>query len=71
MQDLSRFEEVRELHAQFHRYAADVVQLHAAGQTDQARALLNGEYSKLSERLKHRLIGLSQQVKAAGGVPRF
>lgn len=72
MSTLSRFEDVRGLHAQFHQYAADVVSLHQAGNTVDAEKLLNGEYSKLSERLKHRVIGLSQQVKAAAnGVPPF
>lgn len=71
MSHLPRYEEIRELHAQFHRNAADVVQLYASGQIDEARSLLNGEYSKLSERLKHRLVGLSQQVKTTDGTPRF
>jgi hypothetical protein len=71
MAHLPRYEEVRELHAQFHRNAADVVQLFSAGQIDEAQALLGGAYSKLSEKLKHRIIGLSQQVKSADGIPRF
>lgn len=72
MSELPRYEEVRGLHAQFHQYAADVVRLHLAGNTAEAEKLLQGEYSKLSEKLKHRLIGLSQQVKSATeGIPRF
>ncbi len=71
MAHLPRYEEVRELHAQFHRNAADVVRLYAAGRLDEAEALLGGAYSKLSEKLKHRIIGLSQQVKTADGIPRF
>lgn len=72
MSELPRYEEVRGLHAQFHQYAADVVSLHLNGQTAEAEKLLQGDYSKLSEKLKHRLIGLSSQVKAAGeGIPRF
>lgn len=72
MAALSRLEEVRNLHAQFHQHAAEVVSLHQAGNTVDAEKLLNGEYSRLSERLKHRVIGLSQQVKAAAnGVPPF
>jgi hypothetical protein len=65
MADLPRYEEVRSLHAQFHQYAADVARLHLEGKTAQAEILLQGDYSRLSERLKHRLIGLSQQVKSA------
>ena len=72
MSHLPRYEEVRELHAQFHQYAADVVNLHLAGNTAEAEKLLQGEYSRLSEKLKHRIIGLSQQVKSASnGIPPF
>jgi hypothetical protein len=72
MSELPRYEEVRGLHAQFHQYAADVVNLHLAGNSAEAEKLLQGDYSKLSERLKHRVIGLSQQVKSASnGIPPF
>lgn len=72
MSELPRYEEVRGLHAQFHQYAADVVTLQLSGNTAEAEKLLQGDYSKLSEKLKHRLIGLSSQVKAAtDGIPRF
>jgi hypothetical protein len=72
MAQLPRYEEVRGLHAQFHQFAADVVRLHLAGNTAEAEKLLQGDYSRLSEKLKHRLIGLSQQVKSATeGIPRF
>jgi hypothetical protein len=69
---LSGYEEVRELHAKFHQYAAQVVSLHKAGNTTEAETLLNGDYSRLSEKLKHRILGLSHQVKSANeGIPRF
>lgn len=72
MAELPAFEEVRGLHARFHELAAEVVRLHCAGDAAAAQALLHGEYSKLSEKLKHRILGLSSQVKAAaGGVPKF
>ncbi len=72
METLPGYEEVRELHATFHQNAAEVVSLHQAGQTAEAEILLNGGYSRLSEKLKHRLLGLSHQVKAASdGIPRF
>src|SRR5512139_54111 len=72
MGELPRYEEVRELHAQFHQNAAEVVKLHLAGNTADAEKLLQGDYSRLSEKLKHRLIGLAQQVKSAtDGIPRF
>jgi hypothetical protein len=48
------------------------VSLHLSGNTAEAEKLLQGDYSRLSEKLKHRLIGLSNQVKAASdGIPRF
>ena len=72
MEALPLFEEVRTLHAEFHRYAADVVILHLSGNTPEAEQLLAGAYSKLSEKLKHRLLGLSRLVKPANdGIPRF
>jgi hypothetical protein len=72
MAELPAFEEVRGMHAQFHRLAAEVVKLHQMDNSSAAEVLLNGEYSRLSERLKHRILGLSRQVKAASGdAPRF
>jgi len=72
MGELPRYEEVRELHAQFHQNAAEVVKLHLAGNTADAEKLLQGDYSRLSEKLKHRIIGLAQQVKSATNeIPRF
>lgn len=72
MSELPRFEEVRTLHAQFHQYAAEVARLHLDGKTPEAETLLQGEYSRLSEKLKHRIIGLSQQVKSlSSGTPPF
>lgn len=60
--DADTFEEVRLMHADFHRFAAEVVSLHQAGKTEEATELLSGNYAKLSERLKRRILGLSQQV---------
>lgn len=72
MEALPGYEEVRALHATFHQNAAQVVSLHQAGNTAEAETLLNGDYSRLSEKLKHRILGLSHQVKAAtDGIPRF
>lgn len=72
MTELPAFEEVRGLHARFHQLAAEVVKLHLAGEASAAEFLLHGEYSRLSEKLKHRILGLSHQVKSASsGVPRF
>lgn len=72
MAELPGFEEVRQLHARFHELAAEVVRLHLAGDAGAAETLLHGDYSRLSEKLKHRILGLSHHVKAAsGGVPKF
>jgi len=72
MAQLSRYDEVRDMHAQFHQTAADIVNLHLAGNTVEAEKLLHGDYTRLSEKLKHRIIGLSQQVKSASsGIPPF
>lgn len=65
MENLPAYEEVRELHAKFHQNAAEVVTLHQADCTAEAETLLNGPYSRLSEKLKHRILGLSHQVKTA------
>ena len=54
------------MHADFHRLAAEVVSLYQSGHQEQAAVLLNGDYSKLSERLKHRSLGLASQVKSHG-----
>jgi hypothetical protein len=70
--NLPAFEEVRELHARFHQLAAQVVLLHQGGDAASAESLLHGDYSRLSEKLKHRILGLSHQVKSASsGIPRF
>jgi hypothetical protein len=72
MSQLSKYDEVRDLHAQFHQFAADIVDLHLAGNTADAEKLLLGDYSRLSEKLKHRITGLSQQVKStSNGIPPF
>ena len=59
-----KFEEVRLMHAEFHKLAANVVSLYQSGRIEEATVLLNGNYSKLSERLKHRIMSLSNQIKA-------
>ncbi|MHB1091268.1 MAG: CZB domain-containing protein [Thiobacillus sp.] len=64
MQNLPAYEEVRELHAKFHQNAAEVVMLHQSDCTAEAETLLNGPQSRLSENLKHRILGLSHQVNA-------
>ncbi|MGA7179897.1 MAG: CZB domain-containing protein [Thiobacillaceae bacterium] len=67
----STFETVRSMHAEFHRLAAQVVSLHKAGKKDEAEYVLQHEYSKLSERLKHRILALANEVKSSETTPRF
>jgi len=47
----SVYQDVRRLHADFHRLAAQVVELAASGKTRDAYALLYGEYITMSGRL--------------------
>jgi methyl-accepting chemotaxis protein len=69
--DAASYETVRTMHADFHRMAAEVVSLHHAGKKDEAEALLHHEYSKHSEKLKHRILALSHEVKSAEATPLF
>lgn len=72
MTALPGFEEVREMHAQFHQYASDVIVLHQSGHTPDAEKLLTSDYSRLSERLKRQILNLSRQVQSArDGIPPF
>ncbi|GAB4442956.1 MAG: hypothetical protein OHK0011_25280 [Turneriella sp.] len=47
----SHYEEVRKLHAEFHREAAAVVELCHRGQIDSAKQALEGSYATISNRL--------------------
>ena len=59
----AKFEEVRLMHADYHRLAAEIVSIHQSGYPEAAITLLNGDYARLCERLKHRILGLSIQLK--------
>jgi Chemoreceptor zinc-binding domain len=61
-ESLDEYDVVREQHAHFHLSAAEVVKLAQSGNANSASTLLNGEYSRISERLKHKLIRLQLQV---------
>jgi hypothetical protein len=65
------FELVRTTHAEFHRLASQVVSLYQAGRKDEAEDLLKHDYSRLSERLKHRILALSHDVKSTKATPTF
>lgn len=55
-----KFQSLKAIHADFHAYAADVVQAVHSGETEHALKLLqNGEYPKVSNRIKSMLAGLS------------
>ncbi len=51
----SMFSELRSVHKMFHQQASSVVALHQAGKQDAAKWLLDGEYTKTSERIVGRL----------------
>jgi hypothetical protein len=57
------YEAVRKEHAQFHEHAATIVTLVNEGNGDAARQLLQGNYSKISERLKHYIVSLNNEVE--------
>jgi hypothetical protein len=63
----AKFEEVRLMHAEFHQKAAEVVRLYQSGDQAGAANLLQGDYSRHSEKLKHRIVSLSNQVKSHAG----
>lgn len=57
------FGELRAVHKMFHHQASSVVALHQSGKSAEARALLDGEYSKTSGRIIRRL----QDLKLLNG----
>ena len=65
------YEAVRTMHAEFHRMAAEVVTLYQAGKISEAEQLLQRQYSRHSEKLKHRILTLSHEVEATDATPRF
>ena len=62
--DLSMYEKVRQDHAHFHEHAAAIVKLVDERNHDIANQLLHGDYSKISERLKHEIVTLNSEVQA-------
>jgi len=57
------FDEMRQMHSEFHRMIGKIVSLCEAGHTESAGSLLNGDFAKLSEQLKHRILSLSNQLR--------
>ncbi len=51
----SLFSELHSVHQLFHHQASNVVVLHQTGKIDEARSLLEGEYSTISNRIVRRL----------------
>jgi Chemoreceptor zinc-binding domain len=60
----SHYDQVKTHHAQFHTHAAEIVRMVDAGNNEAAEKLLTGDYAKLSERLKHEIITLYQEVSS-------
>lgn len=55
-----KFRQLKSVHTDFHAYAADVIQAVHSGEQEHAYRLLhNGEYPKVSNRIKSMLAGLS------------
>jgi hypothetical protein len=60
----SEYEEVRQIHAQFHKFTAQIAMLAMVGEKEKARLMLEdgSEYLKLSDRLRSALIALARVV---------
>jgi methyl-accepting chemotaxis protein len=69
--DAASYDIVRTMHADFHRMAANVVALYQLGKNDEAEHLLHQDYSRLSEKLKHKILALSHEVKSRQTTPLF
>jgi Chemoreceptor zinc-binding domain len=69
--DAASYETVRTMHADFHRMAAKVVSLYQSGKKHDAEQLLHQDYSKHSEKLKHKILALSHEVKSKETTPLF
>ena len=61
------FSELRAVHKMFHQQASSVVALHQAGKRTDAKALLDGEYTKTSDRIVRRLKDLKLLNESSGG----
>lgn len=58
--DHPRFQSLKAIHADFHSHAGEVVRAVNRGEKDKALALLqNGEYPKVSNRIKSMLAGIA------------
>lgn len=58
--DHDKFHSLKEVHADFHRYAGEVVRAVNQGEREHAlRLLQSGEYPKVSNRIKSMLAGIS------------
>ena len=61
---VAEFEPVRVQHADFHKMAGEIVRLVGEGRRADATRLLQGDYARLSERLKHRILLLHSAVRS-------
>ena len=61
------FVELRAVHKIFHQQASSVVALHQSGKLDAAKWLLDGEYTKTSNRIVSRLEDLKLMNTSIGG----
>ena len=57
------FDELKDVHAQFHQNAAEIIRLVDAGEADRARSFLNqGPYASCSAKVKSKLARLSLEL---------
>jgi methyl-accepting chemotaxis protein len=59
---LPQFEQVRQIHAQFHKHAAAVVVFSNRGDRESAEQVLNGIYAEVSNNLKREIATLAKEV---------
>lgn len=58
------FQELKDIHAEFHQSAAEVIRLVDAGSAEQARTLLNkGVYASCSQKIKSKLARMSLELE--------
>ncbi len=62
IKQLSEYEEVRQVHAQFHKFTSQIIMLAMLGEKEKAKLLLEdgSEYLQLSDRLRSALLALAK-----------
>ncbi len=58
------YHQIKDKHAVFHKFAAEIVRLTDAGRSKEALKLLHDEYSSISKEIKGLIIQLSREVNS-------